>query len=396
MNKVYYSQIDSRWKNHPYPASNGYENKTIGTSGCGPTCAAMVVSAFKDIVYPNQMGDIFRENGFRVPGGTSIDAFPFVAEKWDLEYKRVKSSYEAHQACKEGWYVIINVAEGLWTTGGHYILAVGATDSDIEIFDPYLYAGKFNRYGRSGKVHMNGTSAWINIDTFKAYSNAQRFFCFRGEDIQPIPVPSEGVEKIVNTNSARLNVRNAPNGDIVDKLNKGDHVIVYGEDGGWSMIGESRWVASEYLIDAYSPAAPDRDTIGEMRRFAQPTIIYSRSDLSGNTYNYKANTTVTILDNINDTVDLIRVNQTGREGYIDISAYGEDIAPTPLIPNTVGQTKKLRKATIVYANSNLTGTQYNYKANTTVKILENISSTVDKIKVNMTGRIGYIKNNNYK
>ena len=396
MNKVYFSQIDSRWKNHPYPASNGYEDKTIGTSGCGPTCAAMVISAFRDIAYPNQIGDIFIENGFRVPGGTSTDAFPFIAEKWDLEYKRVNSSYEAHQACKEGWLVIINVAEGLWTTGGHYILAVGATDSDIEIFDPYLYAGKFDRYGRSGKVHMNGTSAWVNIDTFKAYSNAQRFFCFKGEDIQPIPAPEEEKEKIVNTNSARLNVRNAPNGIVIDKLNKGDHVIVYTENGGWSMIGEGRWVASEYLADVYIPTTSNRNTVGEIKRFAQPTIIYSRADLSGNTYNYKANTTVTILDNISESVDLIRVNQTGREGYIDINAYGEDIASAPLIPNTVGQTKKLKKATIVYANSDLTGTEYNYKANTTVKILENISSTIDKIKVNMTGRIGYIKNNNYK
>ena len=396
MSKVYFSQIDSRWKNHPYPASNGYEDKTIGTSGCGPTCAAMVVSSFKDIVYPDQMGDIFIDNGFRVPGGTSIDAFPFVANNWGLEYKRVNSSYEAHQACKEGWFVIINVAEGLWTTGGHYILAVGATDTDIEIYDPYLYDGKFDRYGRSGKVYMNGVSAWVNIDTFKAYSNAQRFFCFKGDEVEPIPVPSEGIEKIVNTNSARLNVRNAPNGDIIDKLNKGEHVIVYSEDGGWSMIGEGRWVASEYLIDASSPISPDRNTIGEIKRFTQPTIIYSRADLSGNTYNYKANTTVTVLENVSDSVDKIRVNMTGREGYVDISVYGEGIAPAPSIPNTVGETRKFRKSTIIYSNSNLTGNEYNYKANTTVTILDNISSTVDKVKVNMTGRVGYVNINSYK
>ena len=39
---VYYSQIDSRWKNHPYTAI-GKASQTIGTSGCGPTCSAMVV-----------------------------------------------------------------------------------------------------------------------------------------------------------------------------------------------------------------------------------------------------------------------------------------------------------------------------------------------------------------
>ena len=47
------------------------------------------------------------------------------------------------------------------------------------------------------------------------------------------------------------------------------------------------------------------------------------------------------------------------------------------IVNTVGQTKKFAGATKIYSNSNLTGTQYDYKANTSVKILENVSSNID-------------------
>ena len=43
MNKqpVYYMQTDSRWKNKPYRVTG--ENTTIGDSGCGTTCAAMLI-----------------------------------------------------------------------------------------------------------------------------------------------------------------------------------------------------------------------------------------------------------------------------------------------------------------------------------------------------------------
>ena len=41
---TYYSQIDNRWKNNLY-TSVGNKTQTIGSSGCGPTTAAMIVSS---------------------------------------------------------------------------------------------------------------------------------------------------------------------------------------------------------------------------------------------------------------------------------------------------------------------------------------------------------------
>ena len=41
---TYYSQIDSRWKNLMY-SSIGNTSQTIGTSGCGPASAAIIVSS---------------------------------------------------------------------------------------------------------------------------------------------------------------------------------------------------------------------------------------------------------------------------------------------------------------------------------------------------------------
>jgi len=179
MGKVYYNQMDNRWKNHPYPAYPGYEDKTIGTSGCGPTCCAMVVSSGKEIIYPDDMGDIAIEKGYRVPGGTDDGLFWYIGERWGIEVQQIHSSYEAFERCMHGWFVIMACGEGLWTTGGHYILAVGTEGDKIEIFDPYLYDGKFDQYGRTGKVQVRGISCFVQIDTFKEYSNVQRLYAFK-------------------------------------------------------------------------------------------------------------------------------------------------------------------------------------------------------------------------
>jgi hypothetical protein len=45
-NFVYYSQVDPRWASVPYSFKSGCGSKTIGSSGCGPTSVAMVISTF--------------------------------------------------------------------------------------------------------------------------------------------------------------------------------------------------------------------------------------------------------------------------------------------------------------------------------------------------------------
>lgn len=60
---TYYSQLDSRWKNNLYTVI-GDNTQTIGRSGCGPTCAAMIVSSIKGSIKPDKMADLFIKVGF--------------------------------------------------------------------------------------------------------------------------------------------------------------------------------------------------------------------------------------------------------------------------------------------------------------------------------------------
>lgn len=387
MGKVYYNQTDSRWKNHPYTAP-GYENATVGSSGCGPTCAAMVVSSTKEIIRPDTMCDISKQNGYRVPGGTSDGLFSYVAQRWGLEMKRVYSSYEAHQACKEGYFVVICCGAGLWTTGGHYILAVGANGNDIEIYDPYLYAGKFDRNGRQGKVNLVGNSAWVNIDVFKANSNAQRFFAFKVGNT-PTPAPSSDPQiKYVNTNSLALNVRNDASGNaaIVGSLPKGTQVLVYEERNGWSRIGDAKWVSSAYLSSSKPVVAKT------MYVNTSSANLNVRDRDGGNVIGSLAKgTSVTVVAEKNGWSQIT----SPVSGWVS-SSYLSASRPGGSSRHTVGQIKRFKGNTTIFSNSNLTGTQYQYKANTSVKILANVSGSVDKIYVQATGRTGYVNINAYK
>ncbi len=370
MKACYYNQMDSRWANHPYPAP-GYEDKTCGTSGCGTTCGAMIVSSCRETITPDVMCDISRENGYRVPGGTADGLFSYIAERWGIEMKTLHSSYEAHQACKEGYFVVICCASGLWTTGGHFILAVGANDTDIEIYDPYLYNGKFDRPGRQGKVRLEGVSAWVEINTFKANSNAQRFYAFKvndGQEVEPVqPATPQPKTAWVNTSSMPLNVRNSANGTIIGSVAKGTKVTVYEESNGWSRIDQG-WVASSYLT--YSEPVSVVSTVGQTKKFAGATKIYSNSNLTGIEYDYKANTSVEILENVNSNVDKIKVTQTGRIGYVSTSVYvgGSSTSVAKPVSTPVTSKYKLGRYKVVAKELNVrTGAGTNYPVKRTYK-----------------------------
>lgn len=385
MGKVYYNQADGRWGYKPYTAP-GYPNATIKTSGCGPTCAAMIVSSCKETITPDTMCDISKQNGYRVSGGTSDDLFPYVAQRWGIEYKRVNTSYEAHQACKEGWFVVICCGAGLWTTGGHYILAVGANDSEIEIYDPYLYNGKFNINGRAGKVRLNGNSAWVEINTFKANSNAQRFFAFKiSGSVQPSNPTPEGRLAWVNTQSLSLNVRNNPNGTVIGSLPKGTQVMVYEERDGWCRIGNGKWISAQYTSYSQPTTSKTMYVTNVSSVLNVRKGIGTNQPIEGTLTN---GTAVTVVAEQNGWAKII----SPKSGWVSMQFLSNGATVSN---STVGQTKRFAGSTIIYEYSNLSGKTYNYLPNTSVQILQNLGG-VDKIRVKQNGRTGYVKSNVYK
>lgn len=176
---TYYSQIDNRWKNILYTAT-GNRSQTIGSSGCGPTCASMVVSSIKGTITPVQMADLFVKNGYRsANNGTYWSAYRAVADEFNIGYIETSDINKALDLLKNNNYVICSVGNGLFTTGGHYIVLVGSEGNTLKIYDPYNYSGKFETSTRRGKVIVEGNTIYCSIDNFKKYANYKGFFCYQ-------------------------------------------------------------------------------------------------------------------------------------------------------------------------------------------------------------------------
>ena len=139
---TYYNQTDSRWRNHQY-SSIGDSSQTIGTSGCGPTSAAMVVTAIKGTITPPEMGNLFVQYGYRsANSGTYWSAFRAVADEFNIGYTETTDIQKALQLLQSKHYVIASCGNGLFTTGGHFIVLTELNGDTITVYDPYLYSRK--------------------------------------------------------------------------------------------------------------------------------------------------------------------------------------------------------------------------------------------------------------
>ena len=401
---TYYSQIDSRWKNKMY-SSTGNSSQTMGSSECGPTCSAMVVSSIKGTITPPEMADLYVKYGFRsANNGTYWSAFRWTADVFDIGYKEIYKLNDVCDLLEENYMVISACGNGLFTTGGHFILIYGYEDTNgsgqcdsgdrLKIYDPYLYSGKFNLSTRRGKATVEGNTVYVEKETFRAYANYSGFFAFKNDRTDTkednTNVVTATYNRYVKVNTS-LNVRSGPstNYSIVGRKYNGDKVTVYKESSNWSNIGTNEWVSSDYLTD--SNVQPISNTVGQYKKLKSTTTLYSNSNLTGTRYTYLKNTKVKILQNVSSTVDRVYISATGRYAYVDNSAYG---TMTVSGTNLTGQYKRFKSNTIIYSNSNLTGTRYYYLPNTNAKVIADYGN-VNKIYVPATGRYGFVSENVY-
>lgn len=337
---TYYSQIDSRWKNILYTSTNN-KTQTIGSSGCGPTSAAMVVSSIKGEITPDVMAKNFVKYGYRsANSGTYWSAFRAVADEFNIGYTETSDIQRALQLLENKNYVIVSCGNGLFTTGGHYIAIVGIEGNTFKIYDPYLYNGKFEISTRRGKVVVSGNTVYCSVDNFKKYANYKQFFCYQdiehsnyksGETIfinMPVAIAyNNGTKSIVDCNGNQFWISNIniKNGHI-----QGQAIVCF--DGGYTDIVqlglEQFWCNEKYMNTIQTVQKVNSteqqlssSTVGQIRKLKQNCIIYSNQNLNGLKFNYRTNTSIKILKNINNDIDYIQVIQTGRKGYINNNNY---------------------------------------------------------------------------
>ena len=143
---VSYLQTDARWKSKPYRVTG--EQSTIGSAGCGPTCAAMVISTITGkTVTPVDTCAWSIQHGYKALNqGTYYSYFVPQLKAYGIQCKQMLRSrilnqpqHPIHEQVKqylaEGYYVIALMGPGTWTKGGHFVL-LWAWDDKVRICDP--------------------------------------------------------------------------------------------------------------------------------------------------------------------------------------------------------------------------------------------------------------------
>lgn len=208
---TYYSQLDNRWSSKMY-SSVGNSSQTIGTSGCGPTSSAMVVSSIKGNITPKEMADLYVKYGYRSANqGTYWSAFKWTADAFNIGYSECYKLDDAIAKLKDNNYIIASCNQGLFTYGGHFIVLTGVEGDYIKVYDPYLYNGKFSTSTRIGKAEVKGNTVYVSKENFRNYANYQKFFCFKNDrtDIKEnttTTVVTDKVETNVNTVNYQVKV----------------------------------------------------------------------------------------------------------------------------------------------------------------------------------------------
>ena len=134
---VYFNQLDERYASQPYGTDN------IGGYGCGPTAMSIVVSSLTDeTVDPVAMAQWSYENGYWCKSSGSYHALiPATAEAWGLPVFGCTTSEPQRilDALAEGKLVVAIMAEGHFTSSGHFIVLRGVKDGQIMVADPASY-----------------------------------------------------------------------------------------------------------------------------------------------------------------------------------------------------------------------------------------------------------------
>ena len=135
---VYYNQMDERYANEPYGTDH------VGSSGCGPTAMAIVVSSLtNDTVDPAEMAEWAYKNGYWCKGSGSYHALiPGAAAAWNLPVSGCSASEPQRilDALAEGKLVVAIMSKGHFTKSGHFIVLRGVQDGKIMVADPGSHA----------------------------------------------------------------------------------------------------------------------------------------------------------------------------------------------------------------------------------------------------------------
>ena len=143
-NFPFYAQADNRW------GKDRIGNASMADSGCGPTATAMVMTHLTgQHITPDTMAKIGKEY---LPGYTSYNYFPEVADKFNLNYAEANDAASIKARLMSGQPILLSGYDNSngkmtpYTSKGHIVVATGIDGNNVQINDPRgpEYSGSYS------------------------------------------------------------------------------------------------------------------------------------------------------------------------------------------------------------------------------------------------------------
>lgn len=141
-----------------YPAP-GYPAATVKSGGCGVCAAGMIVGALcGQAVTVGEMAQFSMDCGARVSGGTDMRRLSAaLCSRYGLTCRMTNDANALRQHLRAGGCAVCNAAgNGIFSTGGHYIVALGELAGRVCVADPGIYSGKYVSGARKAAVSVCG------------------------------------------------------------------------------------------------------------------------------------------------------------------------------------------------------------------------------------------------
>ena len=162
---LYLNQLDYRHIHYEHNLDHGgvpQERRNMATSGCGVCSACMMVEhlTMHHLSIDECIRLVYQVGASRNIGTTMSILGPALANRFNLRYEASKDMEAVKNCLQTGGRVIINVGGnhddhiGLYSRGGHYIIAIAYDGKELCILDPSYTDGKYEEEGRRGKVRV--------------------------------------------------------------------------------------------------------------------------------------------------------------------------------------------------------------------------------------------------
>ena len=231
----FYKQSDSRWAKKKYRCTDG-GYASVGTAGCGPTSVANIVSALVKPIRPYTVFKYACKMGYMTSNsGMYRSAVPKLLKHYHIDPVEIlprsaEGKRKLKRYLKQNYFAVAIMGPGIWTRGGHYIVAYFVDENDrVYISDSASSADYRQKNTFENFWDQQKDVSWLVV-------NPRKYERVKGVKDTPKTYT-------LYTNNSKANVRESrtANSKLVATLGRNRALKVKNLSGGWWQVASGKY-----------------------------------------------------------------------------------------------------------------------------------------------------------